>query len=68
MKTIIKGIKCREMVITPNCRKVNGFIGALGIAFKHIEKDYNETLSYPANKKATIRIVMTVDREIELNK
>jgi len=64
MKTTIPGIKASEMIISKDCRKIHGQPTALEIAITEIIKKYGEALSFEANKNATIRIVMTIDRDI----
>lgn len=63
METTIKGIQITSTAISENCRETHGEMGALEIALNEIRDKYVFTLLSEANKNATIRIVMTVDRD-----
>ncbi len=63
MEMIIKGMQVTATTITNNCRETHGQEKALEIALNEIRKKYEFTLSADVNKNATIRIVMTVDRD-----
>lgn len=63
MKTQIPGIKTCEMIVSQTCRKTHGETGALDIAIEQMKGKYWEALSYEANKNATLRFVLTIDRD-----
>ena len=62
METTTKGMQITSTVISEGCRKIHGEMGALEIALSEIKDKYVFTLTSEVNKKATIRITMTVDR------
>ncbi|MCH7928693.1 MAG: hypothetical protein IID03_12060 [Candidatus Dadabacteria bacterium] len=64
METLIKGQQVTSTTISKNCRDGHGKSLALEIALQEIREKYEFTLNAPVNEKATIRIVMTIDREI----
>ncbi len=63
MKTQIPGIKACEMIVSKTCRETHSEAGALDIAIKQMSDKYWETLSFEANENATLRFVLTVDRD-----
>ncbi len=64
METITKGQQITSAIISKNCREVYGINGALKIAVNELIKKYEFAMSAKVNKDATIRIVMTVDRDV----
>lgn len=63
MKTQISGIKACEMIVSQTCRDNHGETVALDIAIQEMKRKYWEALSFEANENATLRFVLTIDRD-----
>lgn len=62
METKVQGMQGGKATITPNCRSIHGDEKAVDIALKEIKEKYLFMNNAEANKNATYRIVVTVDR------
>ncbi len=63
MKTQIPGIKACEMIVSKTCRETHNNHEALIIAIHKLKDSYWETIGLKVNEDATLRFVLTIDRD-----